>query len=73
MKGRDKIVILPRKEPELLEKDGQHWLPKERVLKVFRIVADDKSKDVAIAKRLHDLAVSLSIDEAALAQVGALA
>ena len=43
--GRDAIVILPRREPELTSADGHHWLPKEQVLKVFRLAGDDKARE----------------------------
>ena len=65
--GRDAIVILPRREPELTSADGHYWLPKAQVAKVYRLAGDDKALDIAVAKHMHDLAVAWSIDEAALA------
>lgn len=67
--GRDAIVILPRREPELKSADGQHWLPKAQVAKVYRLAGDDKALDIAVAKHMHDLAVLWSIDEAKLAEL----
>ena len=67
--GRDAIVILPRREPELTSAAGHHWLPKAQVAKVYRLAGDDKALDIAVAKQMHDLAVLWSIDEAALAEL----
>ena len=47
--GRDAIVILPRREPELTSADGHHWLPKAQIVKVYRLAGDNKALDIAVA------------------------
>ena len=66
MPGRDAIVILPRKEPELLAADGHHWLPKQQIVKVVRLMGDSKAMEVALAKRMTALTVAFATDEVEL-------
>ena len=67
--GRDAIVILPRKEPELLAADGHHWLPKQQIVKVVRLMGDSKAMEVALAKRMTALTVAFATDEVELQQL----
>mmetsp|Transcript_49303 Transcript_49303/g.81844 ORF Transcript_49303/g.81844 Transcript_49303/m.81844 type:complete len:533 (+) Transcript_49303:111-1709(+) len=66
--GRDKIVILPRREPELLAKDGFHWLPKDQIVKVYRLMGDNVALDTAMANKMNSLSILFSMDVADLAK-----
>ena len=53
--GRPQVLILPRDEAVLVKKDGHFWLPKDAIIKAYRIV-DDKQFEKSFNARTDSLA-----------------